>query len=62
MKTPKLLKRKSDITAKNLKSSDFIYHERRIGFDKDENFYFIGQVWSESRNFYDTVKKLKEVL
>ena len=63
MKTLKELPNgKSSITAKLLKECDYIYHNRRIGFDESEKLYFIGQVWNYKRSFYSSVKELKEIL
>ena len=58
----KTLTKKSEITAKNLKSEDCDYKGERIGFDKKENLYIRGSWFHPGVSFFETIEELKIIL
>jgi len=59
--TMKLLKRKSEITATNLKAEDCDYKGHRIGYDNKEKLYVMGSHFNPMVTYFETVRELKEV-
>jgi len=58
----KHLKRKSEITSKNLRDQDCNYRGSKLGFDKTEQLYFIGSWFNESKIYFNSVDELKTII
>lgn len=58
----KTLTRKSQITAKELKTNDVDFKGNRLGFDKDEKLYLVGSHFNTQVTYYGTVAELKFML
>lgn len=55
----KILKNKQEITSKNLKEQNCDYKGFRLGFDKEDNIYFVGSWFKSARTEFQTMEDLK---
>ena len=55
----KTLTKKSEITAKNLKSQNCEFKGRKLGFDTKSNVYYSGSLFHSWRDEFETINDLK---